>query len=296
MTKNNCPYCNSRNITTYIECTDYFLSQEPFHIMECTDCGIRFTHPVPAPENMGAYYKSEKYFSHSNSRQSLMGIIYNVARHFTLAGKRRLVNSLISDKNNRSILDIGCGTGHFLHTMQEAGWQAKGYEISTEAVQFACSHFNLNVLPAPQLMDETGTFKIITLWHVLEHVQDLSGYLNKIHSILDADGRLILALPNPESYDAHHYGKYWGGYDVPRHLWHFTPTFVEKLCTQHGFKLLKYKTMPLDAFYVSMLSERYAGHTVPLIRGIRTGINGWLAVNKKGKEKSSSLIYIIQKS
>ena len=117
-----------------------------------------------------------------------------------------------------------------------------------------------------------GTFDAITLWHVLEHVHALNETLAQLVSLLKPDGVLLLAVPNVESLDAQHYRENWAAYDVPRHLYHFAPDTMTRLLKKHGLALRQMLPMPLDAYYVSMLSERH--------RGERGG--GPLAVLKAG--------------
>ena len=93
------------------------------------------------------------------------------------------------------------------------------------------------------------------MWHVLEHVHDLNGYLEKYYSILKQEGRLIIAVPNYTSYDAFKYQQYWAAYDVPIHLWHFSKTAIKSLFQKQDLELIKVLPMKFDAFYVSLLSE-----------------------------------------
>lgn len=291
----SCPYCSGENSVVEIFTADYFLSGESFEIRHCPDCGLLYTDPAPAPEKIGNYYKSENYFSHNNASHSLMGTLYRFARKYTLARKYKFIRSLLSRRENRRILDIGCGTGHFLHTMKQHGWTVKGYEVSPDAIAFARAEFQLNVQPAQQLLKENEQFDIVTLWHVLEHVHDLKGYLKKFSELLSKEGRLVIALPNPVSYDAKHYGKFWGGYDVPRHLWHFTPDFIQHKLQDNGFELIGQETMLLDGFYVSMLSEQYQHHKWPMLKGGYVGLKTLFATLFLGKKHCSSLIYVFRK-
>jgi SAM-dependent methyltransferase len=196
-------------------------------------------------------------------------------------------------KRNGVLADIGAGTGHFAKYMQDHGWQVTGLEPDETARKVALEKLDLTLLPLEKLASlKPHSFDVITLWHVLEHVQDLDGYLEHFRSILLPDGVLIIAVPNHTSVDAKHYKLQWAAYDVPRHLWHFSPGSMERLLAKHGFGINGKKAMPLDGFYVSMLSEKYSQNQV--LGTVTAFINGWRSyrAGKKTVDKASSIIYI----
>ena len=213
--------------------------------------------------------------------------------------KGNKVDKVLRDRNRRSgvktIHDVGCGTGYFLNEMKGRGWSVSGVEKSEDAGRFAKDNFDIDILSDISKVDDRAKFNVITLWHVLEHIQNLDYTLDKLYKLLDEKGTLILALPNCGSYDAKKYCDMWAAYDVPRHLWHFEPDTLSKLVTQHGFYIEKYSTMPFDAFYVSMLSEKNKGNSMPFLRGVITGLTSLFKIINDPKE-SSSLIYILRKS
>ena len=86
---------------------------------------------------------------------------------------------------------------------------------------------------------ENNSFDIITMWHVLEHVYNLDKDIKRIYDILDSNGRLVIAVPNMNSFDARHYKSYWAAYDVPRHLYHFKEHDIARLLLNYGFQLKK---------------------------------------------------------
>jgi SAM-dependent methyltransferase len=206
--------------------------------------------------------------------------------------KFRWVNEA-SDARKGNLLDVGAGTGHFAHYMQSHGWQVLALEPDPSARKVASEKLGLEIKPLEALAQQPpDTYDVITLWHVLEHVYDLPGYMDHFRSLLKPNGVLIIAVPNHTSRDARQYGSNWAAFDVPRHLWHFSPGAMEKLMTRHQFELLKKIPMPLDAFYVSMLSEKYLGNGVfgppaAFISGLRTYFAG-----KKDVNRASSIIYI----
>ena len=195
------------------------------------------------------------------------------------------------------LLDIGTGTGYFLHFMQKEGYKVSGVEKSHNAREFAKEQFNLEIESPKVFLNgtATGLYDIITLWHVLEHLYNPGKYLARIRSVLNKSGFLVLALPNSNSYDAGFYKEYWAGYDVPRHLWHFTPDTFSQLAKKNGFHLVRMKRLPLDSFYISLLSEQYKKGRTAWFPGILRGKISFLK-GLHDVKRSSSVIYILQKA
>jgi 2-polyprenyl-3-methyl-5-hydroxy-6-metoxy-1,4-benzoquinol methylase len=132
------------------------------------------------------------------------------------------------------------------------------------------------------------------MWHVLEHVHDVNGTIQELKRVIKENGKLVVAVPNHEAYDAKFYGSFWAAYDVPRHLHHFTPYTIKTLMEKHGLKLIAKKGMWFDSFYVSMLSEKYKSGKINYLKAFFIGlISNLFAFSKV--EKCSSLIYVISK-
>lgn len=284
-----CPVCKSRSIEPFRICIDFTVSHETFSVNRCADCTLGMTSPRPDTENLGRYYQSEEYISHSGKSSGLLGPVYTTARKFALRWKVRLISS----KNKKgTALDFGCGTGEFLQSLKTNGWLTDGVEPSelarkkAEALtgQKLCG--TLSELPANQ-------FDVITAWHVVEHVPDLSSIIQRLAQLLKKDGTIFIAVPNYESPDAEQYKDFWAGYDVPRHLWHFSRKSMKQLLDHHGLQVVQIVPMKLDAYYVSMLSESYKngkpGSISNLIRGFASGLKSNLAAKS---QNYSSLIYI----
>ena len=264
---------------------------EYFEIWECTACTCRFTQSVPGSEDIGRYYQSENYISHSDTKAGLINSLYHIVRKMTLRKKKRLVTKSVGVVKGR-ILDVGCGTGAFLHTMKEAGWETTGLEPDLLAREKAKELYGLILQPSHELFNlPLHSFDAITLWHVLEHVHSLHEYLSQLQKLLRPGGKIFIAVPNYTSYDASFDQENWAGYDVPRHLYHFSPLAMTTVLLQHEFNLEKIKPMWFDSFYVSMLSEKYLTGKDNIIRA---GWNGYVSNFKAffDKEKCSSIIYI----
>lgn len=289
-----CPICGTTRWHDVLVCTDHFVSGETFHVEACDTCGFRQTRGVPGAEVIGRYYHSEAYISHSNTSKGLMNRTYHLVRSYMLGAKRRLIASLTPGKR---LLDIGSGTGHFLHHMQTHGYQVAGVEADESTRQRSIEAFGLDVSAPDKLFQPApkGAYDVITLWHVLEHVEALDAYLSWIHEALDDKGHCLVAVPNRTSLDAAVYGPFWAAYDVPRHRWHFSPTDMNTLSRHYGFEVIGCKALPFDAFYNSLMSARYAGKQPVGFYGGWIGVRSWL--NSLGHpERCSSVIYHLQKA
>lgn len=285
-----CPICQSKNWKPFFEVTDHSISKEKFRLKKCEGCGLVVTSPRPDDDKLSVYYQSDDYISHSGKSNSLLNKIYLTARKFSLRWKLGIIQNI---KPNGKLLDVGCGTGEFLQTIKEAGWETSGIEPSTnaraKAEKILAQSIHENIETA------NGQFDIITLWHVLEHLPNLNASLEKISALLKSDGKILIAVPNHSSHDGIKYGTYWASYDIPRHLWHFNQKAMATLLLKHGFRVEKILPMKLDSYYVSLLSEKYrGGRTIGIfVNGL---LSGWSSNHKaKITGEYSSLIYIAGK-
>lgn len=289
-----CPVCHSGDIHPLFTAKDYTVSHEDFTIWQCGQCNLRFTQDVPDAASIGRYYKSEDYISHTNTSKGLTNKLYQRVRRLTLEQKANLIiNGTGTVKG--CLLDVGCGTGAFLNVMKSKGWEVEGIEPDEDARRIANELYGIEVKdPAGFYNFPHGFFDAITLWHVMEHVHDLHLYIEQLKNLLTHSGKLYVAVPNYESLDGNIYRSFWAAYDVPRHLYHFSPRSVDVLMKQHGLKLVAKKPMWFDSFYISLLSSKYRmGKTKYLsafINGLRSNITA-LA----NKDRCSSIIYIIEK-
>jgi len=291
----SCPNCGNKNIFKVFSVKDYTVSEEEFEIWECRNCTQRFTQNIPDQENIGKYYQSENYISHSDTSKGLINSLYHKVRKRTLIQKKNLIEKS-TGKNKGNILDVGAGTGAFLNTMKNANWNDTGLEPDKTAREKALELYGINLQEAEKIYSlPSESFDVITLWHVLEHVHELHKYLEQLKNLLSTDGNLFIAVPNYTSGDEKIYREYWAAYDVPRHLYHFSPKAMEILLNAHGLKVEKMKPMWYDSVYVSMLSEKYkTGDSHP----VKAFINGMVSNLEalSDKSKCSSLIYIASKN
>lgn len=287
---NTCPVCGSDTTRKVLNAKDYTVSKESFDIFHCGHCSARFTQHVPDAANIGRYYQSQEYISHSETKKGLINRLYHSVRKITLRSKQNWVKAATGLKQG-SLLDVGCGTGAFAHYMKQLHWEVTGVEPDETARQNAKTLYNIDALPADELFNlPKQQYDAITMWHVLEHVHTLHKYLDQLRTLLKPDGKLIIAVPNYTSLDAEHYGEYWAAYDVPRHLYHFSPESMNILLAQHQLEVVKRHPMVFDGFYVSLLSEQYKTGKSRLLAGFWNGMRSYRR-GLKQVERCSSVVY-----
>ena len=272
----------------FLTVKDYSVSKETFDLYYDETLDMLITHPQPSLENLGKYYESEDYISHTDNKRSLFEKLYHFIKSIALKNKLNLINSLQPQKGR--ILDIGAGTGEFLSVAKNDGWQTIGLEPSDRAKAIAKNKGVSFVENTSEL--ENQSFDVISMWHVLEHVPDLDKQIKELKRLLKPTGTLIIAVPNFKSFDAKHYGKFWAAFDVPIHFWHFSKTAIKLLFEKEEMKLEKVLPMKFDSFYVSLLSEKYKSGKMNFVKAFFRGLqSNWKA--SKHFEYSSH-IYILK--
>ncbi len=290
----NCPVCGSSRISKVIAAKDFTVSGETFGIMECNSCSLRFTQEVPDALSIAPYYKSEEYISHTNTSKGLINRLYQLVRKRTLKRKRKLVEKATGIRKG-NLLDVGSGTGAFVKEMIAGGWNVTGLEPDADARKLATAVNGVTLTEMNQFYQlEPGTFDAITLWHVLEHVHELQPYIVQLKRLLKESGKLFIAVPNYTSKDAEIYKEYWAAYDVPRHLYHFSPKSMEALMQKQGLKLQQYLPMWYDSFYISLLSSKYKNGKPNLFASFFNGLRSNIKAMNNTK-RCSSVIYVVGK-
>lgn len=290
-----CPLCKSGLFLNYTELTDHAVSKQTFMVCRCQKCSLLFTNPRPKEEKIGPYYDFPEYYSHEKNNKSITQIIYKLVREYSVSKKVKLITEL---KGEGKILDYGCGTGEFLQAAKAKGWKINGVEPTAKARNQANTILENAVVETIDHLEDKRKYDIISLFHVLEHIHSLRKTVKKILKRLKSDGYIIIAVPNPESYDAKLYGKDWAGWDVPRHLYHFNQTAIKNFEQLFDLELVKVNPMPFDSYYVSLLSESYIKPNQSIITKYLKAIKkGWKS-NKSAKDQIgqySSNLFIFRK-
>ncbi|MEZ7498426.1 class I SAM-dependent methyltransferase [Flavobacterium sp. Arc3] len=272
----------------FLTVKDHSVSKETFDLYHDETTDMLITYPQPSLENLGKYYESEDYISHTDGKRSLFEKAYHFIKGIALKNKLALINS--QQPNKGRILDIGAGTGDFLAVAKENGWETVGVEPSDKARAIALKKAVSFVEDTLGL--ESQSFDVITMWHVLEHVPNLDNQIKELKRLLKPAGTLIVAVPNFKSFDAKHYGAFWAAYDVPIHFWHFSKKAIKLLFEKEDMKLEKVLPMKFDSFYVSLLSEKYKHGKMNFVKAFFVGLQS----NIKAKQnfEYSSHIYVLK--
>jgi 2-polyprenyl-3-methyl-5-hydroxy-6-metoxy-1,4-benzoquinol methylase len=287
-----CPVCDNETFAKFLDCPDHFLSKEIFTIAKCKKCGFLFTNPRPEADKLSAYYESEEYISHSNSRKGFLNLIYQRVRNYTIARKLKLIENFRKDGK---LLDIGCATGEFLNYCKIKKWDVSGIEPDEASRRKGIENYSLVIEDESRLNTiPPSSFDVITMWHVLEHVPFLNERIDQLQKLLHPDGYLFIAVPNANSYDAKFYNSYWAAYDVPRHLYHFTIDTITHLFSRNYFSLIKTYPMKFDAYYVSILSEKHIHPKSTIFNGLLRGFASNRSARNNGQY--SSTIYVFKRT
>ncbi|MGV8914797.1 MAG: class I SAM-dependent methyltransferase [Kaistella sp.] len=267
---------------------DHFLTQETFEIKETATSGVFKTFPIP--QDLDKYYDTPDYISHHQDTGSSKERLYKLLQKYNLQYKKSILDSSL--KPNATVLDYGCGAGEFLKFI-EADYNTIGFEPNSVARKFASEKAKKTQFTSNIESIADGSLDAITLWHVFEHIENQQETLQIFKNKLKEKGLLIIAVPNSSSFDANYYKEFWAAYDVPRHIFHFTKSGMEKLMNTEIWKIKKIKPLILDSFYISMLSEKYKNSGLIWLKGLFYGAISNLKALKSGE--FSSLIYIIEK-
>lgn len=273
---------------SFITVKDFSVSGESFSLLLNEEYQILKTHPQPTLDKLGSYYEFEDYISHTDGKRTLFEKMYHFIKRKAIRDKVSLINSYQPLKGR--ILDIGAGTGDFLLEAKNQNWDILGIEPNDKAKGIAVGK-GIKFGDTIEKL-ESNSFDVITMWHVLEHVPDVEHQIAELKRLLKPSGTIIIAVPNFKSYDAKYYKEFWAAYDVPRHLWHFSKTAIEKLFDKQNMNLEDIKPMWFDSFYVSLLSEKYKSGKMNFISGFFIG----LISNVSGffKKEFSSHIYVLK--
>lgn len=309
MQNSNSPFSNTK-LSPFITCKDYTVSRETFSLLKDEDLEMLLTSPKPSLEDLPKYYESEDYISHTDSKKTIIDKVYQVAKNYAIKRKVKLVLNLVKtnnlvkntkSNNNPKLLDIGCGTGDFIVACNNANFNVVGVEPNKNAREITNTKLQKSNAQIFENLTEINTkFDVITMWHVLEHVPNLTEYISQLKKLLQPNGTILIAVPNYKSFDANHYKEFWAAFDVPRHLWHFSQKSIKLLFEKENQKVVKTLPMKFDSFYVSLLSEKYKSEKqntsgISISNFVKAFFIGLKSnIKAKGSKEYSSLIYIIK--
>lgn len=282
-------------------CIDHAVSKEKFYLNWDNQLEMYVTSPKPEKNELGKYYASDSYISHTDSKASFIDKLYQLVKSYSVREKVNMIQSYNANVN--SILDIGCGTGSFLVECKKRGWNINGIEPNDKAIELALSKLNLKnnkfeeriiFSDIQDIIQKEVRYDVITMWHVLEHVPNLEEYIGKLRTLLKKDGIIIIAVPNFKSFDAEYYREFWAAYDVPRHLWHFSKKSIQILFERSGMKVIETLPMKFDSYYVSLLSQKYKTGKSNMMKAFYIGFLS--NIKARRSKESSSLVYLIKRT
>jgi len=284
-----CILCDSNKTDHFINVLDR-LSQKSkdYELVRCK-CNFIYLNPRPDCKNISSYYRSSNYNPHNKFNNYIWSKIYKYIQSIALRWKYKKIYNFIT---RGKLLDIGGGNGEFAEYMFTQGWQVvmqdKISDISLENNSYKFVK-NLNEI------NSKGSFDVITLWHSLEHIHNIDILFDRINYFLNPEGLLLIAVPNIEAPERKIFGKYWAPFDAPRHLYHFDPHTLKRLCAKYNFKILNKYSLYQDTPYNIILSFT----KLTLINIIRAAFLSFISIIQilfRGPDYSSSLLVICKKN
>lgn len=288
----NCPLCGSDQHTSFKKPYHWRKTQKQFQIVSCNSCQHQYTYDAPDEREIGPYYDSDTYISHTDAKESLFDRVYGMVKQYMLSRKWGWIRAHVP---RGTIVDYGAGSGAFVNFLKQIGRETHGYEIAEAGRKTAKENYGVDLYDPSTLGDlDDESVACFTMWHVLEHIYDPKSLIETMHAKLKKEGILVIAVPNPESWDAKYYKEHWAAWDVPIHISHFKQKVIIPFVEKIGFSMVDKKGMPFDTFYVSLISNenKFKGK-----KPVKAFLNGLKSNLSAGKEKQySSLVYIFKKA
>jgi len=232
----SCTRCHKDESRILYHLEDY-LYKVPGHftMRRCQVCGLIFLSPRPTPNSLPTYYP-DSYAPYRRAIQDETNGLMRLMRRRRIRQRRALVERFAARSPGR-LLDMGASTGIFMDDMRSQGWQVIGIELNQQAVAYARERLGLEMICAElsQAQLPASHFDAVTLWDVIEHTFDPAQILAEVWQQLAEGGIIVLAIPSWESLDRWLFGRYWVGYDAPRHLHVFPSPVIEAMLQEAGF-------------------------------------------------------------
>lgn len=235
-----------------------------WRVVTCVDCGLNYTFPRPADGEWGEHYPRDYVPHHARPAQgrevlgwkrAITGLVLRgravsyvdgtSAGWIRAAGGMVLGPRLYPVFGMGRLLDVGCGADRYLSRMRALGWRVEGVDRSPLAAEEARDAYGVDVavseVPGPNI--PRGPFDLVTMWQALEHLEAPREALEAMRDCLAPGGRLVVSVPNAASWSARRFGTEWIGWDVPRHIVHFTPDTLARILESAGFDVVRMETI-----------------------------------------------------
>ncbi|MCM8787050.1 MAG: class I SAM-dependent methyltransferase [Candidatus Omnitrophica bacterium] len=224
-----CNLCESLRSKYLFSGKDWILGgNENFNLTKCLDCGLVFLNPRPT--NFDEIYPCYYYKNYGEQKAGIR----------ILESKKE--RKILKFKKEGRLLDVGCNKGFFLADMKKYNWDVWGVDISSFSCEYAKKTFKLENIFCANILDiefEDNFFDVITLWQVIEHLEEPLEVLKKLNRFLKKEGFLLIECPNFSSFSAKIFKDKWQGLDLPRHFFQFNPKTLKKLLNKAGFEVKK---------------------------------------------------------
>ena len=285
-----CIICESDESVGYLQLTDR-LSVVPtnYQLVKCK-CNFVYLNPRPTFNDISSYYQSEKYDPHYTSNKRIWTKFYHFVQFFTLRWKYSKIPDISKTKK---LLDIGAGQGEFATFMREKGWNVVIQDTNKDINQKNNPH-GYNFVQELKQINESESFNVITLWHSLEHIHNVKDLYHQINRLLAPGGVLLIAVPNLQAPERKSFGVKWAAFDAPRHLYHFHPDSIKKLCIKYNFKIIRKFSLFQDSPYNILLSISNKS-LMQLLRAVIILFMTLIQSIIRGPDYSSSFLVICKK-
>jgi 2-polyprenyl-3-methyl-5-hydroxy-6-metoxy-1,4-benzoquinol methylase len=218
------------------------LSEPPYEVRRCRDCGLGWVSPRLSEAGLAAMYGDDSYWRSESPKTLGYGDYRGAERLYIKTFKRRLEFVLGDRERGGRALDVGCAAGFCMAAMGELGFEAYGVEVSAEIARHAQEALGFGTVHVGTLETaphELASFDLITMWDVVEHVVDPLSLLRRARELLKPDGLLVLETQNIDSAFARLLGRRWHHFKHQEHIYHFTPATVRQLLDMTGFEVQK---------------------------------------------------------
>jgi 2-polyprenyl-3-methyl-5-hydroxy-6-metoxy-1,4-benzoquinol methylase len=246
--------------------------QGEWQVHRCAACGLGVLDPRPDAAELAGLYAAEYFLDQYDG--GLKAGSAELKRR--IAQEDHRIRFFRGRRKRGLVLDVGCGMGYFLLACREAGYDVAGIDISEDSAAYVRKELAIPVQTGPieTIAVAEGTVDVVTMWHFLEHTPDPRIYLERARKWLRKDGLIVVDVPNHAGTDARMSWEKWKGWQLPFHLYHFTPETLQALLARHGFRTVRTKdylsevvreklaSMPLVGLLSRPIARLYSGHSV----------------------------------
>lgn len=255
--RSNCNVCNSKNVVFFLESNNIhgysnLNAEEKFKVFRCKKCGNIFLPGIAVNDRYYKKYYLEDYYT-VEFRNKLFTFLVKFVDTISYLMKQRIILNNSNEKRRIRLLDIGCGTGGFLSRLSDTRFEMSGIEVNKNAVSVA-KEKGLNVEVGDFLKSKrSGTYDVITMWQVLEHLNEPQRAVQKVYKMLGKGGLFVFGVPNSDALGFKIGGKFWYHLDSPRHLFIPNEQNLRALLKKNKFRvesiISEFYDYPLDLFY-----------------------------------------------